>query len=112
MRRLNAMQDKTQEQTAKEGSTLVSPTEAAELLVMGRKYYDIYRAVKQAMKSGRFDDELRANIDSLERFLLDNETSLEASHEVLYLKIKCLLAEAYDYFGEIGNSDILFKDGA
>lgn len=72
----------------------------------------LYRKVRRALKCGLFSTVLRQDIDSLDEFMIANGRSLAERDEVSYLKVKSMLAEAYDYFGVINSSDELRAEGA
>ena len=51
---------------------------------------------------------MRQNVSKLDD-LINSNVQVD---ELLYLKIKCLLSEAYDYFGELKSSDDLLSEGS
>jgi tetratricopeptide (TPR) repeat protein len=86
--------------------------ETSEILVIDNEFSTIYRDVKTALKNGQFNKPLREKIRKLDNFINGEGSSLATSDKLLYLKIKCMLAEAHDYFGAIGSSDKLLGEGS
>ena len=64
--------------------------------------------MKKAFKIGQLDNALRNSISELD----DAINAIDTIDELRYLQIKCLLAEAYDYFGELKSSDDLLSEGS
>ena len=88
--------------------TITNTTEPSEIPVSDQEL-----KVKKALKIGHFNDELRQNSKWLDDFINGEGASLEVTNKLRYLKIQCMLAEVYDYFGTIGfsNPDLLKKQG-
>ena len=79
---------------------------------MDEEIRTVCEKVQKALKIGQFDSALQQNIIQLDKFANAADPSSASGDELLNLKIKCTLAEAYDYFGEIESSDKLLTEGS
>jgi hypothetical protein len=69
------------------------------------KFKDQIDYIKSEMKKGKFNDSLRIKVDKAREMVARYSDQLKKSDEINYLKIKCLISEVYDYFGDIKKAE-------